>query len=165
MIRSLPNYGSAFNKNNTINSISIGTIGADILDNRITSIDFKNQTISLYNERPLWMDTLSNFQSFDFKGRRFMLPANVGEKDLTLLFDTGCSSFGLITSKNRFDRYTDKNTPEITYDGNRFGDSFLIHHKSTHRRIAFGGVTLDLKRVSYVDMTDGLVTNYLRRAF
>jgi len=77
MIKTLPDYGSSFDKSDTINRISIGTIGADMLDNHITSIDFKNQTISIYQKRPLWMDTLSNFSPFEYKGRRFMLPANI----------------------------------------------------------------------------------------
>ena len=70
MIKILDNYGNSFDKNDTISNIKIGTLGSDFLDNYITAIDFKNQNIQFYTERPDWMLNLSNFQSFDFKGRR-----------------------------------------------------------------------------------------------
>lgn len=152
MIKILENYGSSFNKNDTINKIVLGTLGADFMDKRITLVDFKNQFIQIYNERPKWMVALTNFKPFNFKGRRFMLPAKIDGKKLELFYDSGSSAFGLITSKNRYDNYTDKVIKEIEYDANRFGDALPIHHKPTDMILEIGSVDLGLKRVSYVDM-------------
>lgn len=152
MIEILENYGSTFSANDTISKIKIGTIGTDIMDQRITEIDFKNQKIQYYDERPKWMEVLPDFKPFSFKGRRLMLPAEIKGKNLELFYDSGCSAFGLITSKNRYDNFTEKAAKEITYDGNRFGESLTLHHKDSEESIAIGTVNLMLKRISYIDM-------------
>jgi hypothetical protein len=152
MIKILENYGNTFTKKDTISRIKIATIGSDMMDNRITVIDFKNQYIRFYNERPEWMINLPKFQHFDYKGRRFMLPATINGKELELYYDSGSSAFGLITSKTRYDKFTNVATKEINYNANRWGDALPIRHKSTQRKITIGGSDLDLKRVSYVDM-------------
>jgi len=150
-IHILEDYGESFPKNDTISKISIGTIGTDFMDNRITMIDFKNKTIQFYSERPNWMNSLTNFKPFDFAGRRFMLPAIIDGNKLELFYDSGSSCFGLITSKNRYDKYTDKNVEEIKFNANRFGDPIPIHHKYTDKTIQIGSAHLDLQRISYVN--------------
>jgi len=135
----------------SINPINIGTIGTDFMDGRITVIDFKKQTILFYKERPKWMKDLTNFQSFAFKGRRLMLPATINQKELKLFYDTGTSAFGLITTKDRFDAYTDKDSREINYDANSWGDAIPIRHKKTSKIMNIGNSNLSLKRISYVD--------------
>jgi len=148
----LENYGSSFEKSDTITKIKLGTLGADFMANKITMIDFKSQIIQIFDERPEWMDTLPKFQKFDFEGRRFMLPAEIKGKKIDLFYDSGSSAFGLITSKNRYKKFTNKNQKEIKHDANRFGESLSINHKATDAMIKTGGMDLALKRVSYVDM-------------
>lgn len=151
-IQILEDYGNSFDRNDTISEIKIGTVGADFMDERITLIDFKNQFIQVYKQRPSWMGPLPNFKPFDFKGRRFMLPAKIDGEELELFYDSGSSAFGLITSKNRYDSYTNKNFKEIKYNANKWGDALPIYHKDTDRLLEIGGANLGLKRVSYVDM-------------
>jgi len=151
-VRILEDYGESFNVSDTINEIIIGTIGADFLHNRIAVINFKSQFLQLYTKRPNWMNALTTFKPFSFKGRRFMLPAKIDGSALELFYDSGSSGFGLITTKNRYDKLTDKSTEEYIFDANRFGDPIPIHYKYTEKRIEIGGVNLDLKSVSYVNM-------------
>lgn len=152
MIQILENYGNLIDQKDTTRAVKIGTIGADFMDQRITLIDFKNEVIQVYNERPHWMSSLPGFQAFAFEGRRFMLPTQIAGKELELFYDSGSSAFGLITSKKRFDDYTDKNEEEVKYDGNRLDESLTIHHKSSNEIMEIGHATLPLKRISYVDI-------------
>lgn len=161
----LENYGNIFTANDTIREIKLGTIGSDFLDKKITEIDFKNQKIQVYDERPKWMASLPDFKPFSFKGRRLMLPAKIMGKNLELFYDSGCSAFGLITSKNRYDRYTNTSIKEITYEGNRFGESLTLHHKDSDESITIGNDSLKLRRISYVDMYtpfQGLMTPFTK---
>lgn len=165
MIEIFKGYGDTFNKHDTINPINLGTLGADFMDKKITVIDFKNQLIQSYDERPNWMNNLGDFASFDFKGRRFMLPAVINDKVLELFYDSGASTFGLITTKNRYDRYTDESQEEIRYNANKFGDPIPICHRSSTTTMEIGNSNLNLKRVSYVDMYanyQGLMTPFTR---
>lgn len=152
MIRILVDYGNTFNKNDTISKIGIGTIGSDFIKDRITAIDFKNQTLELYNERTEWMKTLPKFKPFDFTGRRIMLPVTINEKDYELFYDSGCSAFGLITIKSRFDKYSDESTEVIAYNAKSWDSSIPITSKTTNQLISFGDTELSLKRVSFIDM-------------
>lgn len=152
MIEIMENYGTPFKSHDSTNAIKLGTLGADFMDGRITLIDFKNKYLEFYTERPAWMKSLTGFKPFDFAGRRFMLPAIINEVSLELFYDSGASAFGLITSKNRYQDYTDENEPEIQYEGNRFGESLNIHHKRTDARLEIGNANLPLTRISYIDM-------------
>ena len=152
MIEILPDYGKAFEPTDTIKGIKIGSIGADFMDQQITLIDFKNQFIRLYKQRPKWMSSLSGFEPFDFKGRRFMLPSKIGNKKLELFYDSGSSAFGLITSKHRYKKYSNKNIEEIKYGANSWGNTLNICHKATDEMMEIGGAGLELQRISYVDM-------------
>ncbi|GGI57668.1 hypothetical protein [Winogradskyella haliclonae] len=165
MIRILENYGNSFDKTDTISNLNIGTIGSDFITNRITSIDFKNQTLELYEQRPKWMKTKSEFKPFDFTGRRIMLPVVIDNKDYELFYDSGCSAFGLITIKSRFDKYTDENTEAIAYNAKSWNSSIAITSKVSNKRFKIGNTELSLKRVSHVDMYNAiqpLVTPFTR---
>ena len=151
----LEDYGKAFDISDTTTMFNIGTIGADLIVDKITMIDFKNQVIELYEERPEWMSSLATFVPFDFKGRRCILPATIDGKDMELFYDSGSSSFGLITSKNRYDKYTDEQIEEIQFDANSWGSTIPIRHKSTNMAFSIGGSELNLRKVSYVEMYTG----------
>jgi len=152
MIEILEGYGNTFDKNDTINAINLGTLGADFMDKKITVIDFKNQFIQSYDKRPKWMNSLGDFKSFDFKGRRFMLPVIINDDELELFYDSGASAFGIITTKNRYDKFTNESQEEIRYNANKFGDPIPICHRSTKTKMEIGNSILNLKRASYVDM-------------
>lgn len=152
MIKIYSNYGISFDENDTIKAVSIGTLGSDFIVDRITSIDFKNQKIQIFNKKPYWMSSLSGFRKFDFTGRRIMLPVKVNDKEYEFLYDSGCSAFGLITIKSRFEDYTDKNINEIKYDAKSWEKSLPIKSKTSDKIFTFGTVNLQIKRVSYVEM-------------
>ncbi len=165
MIRILPNYGNSFEKNDTVASIGLGTLGSDFIHNRILEMDFKNQRLQLYNERPQWMQKLPNFVPFDFTGRRVMLPVILNGKAYEFLYDSGASAFGLITTKNRFNRYTEESTKEVNYDANGWGNSIPMRSKVSDMMFTIGNAMLNLKRVTYVDMYTGvqkLITPFTR---
>lgn len=76
----------------------IGTIGADILENRKTLINFKDSFISLN-----LMKTPSSFQNnlvdFEFKKRKIILKGFLKGQQENFLFDSGTSAYELLTSK------------------------------------------------------------------
>ena len=148
--------GAEVDLNDTTKAIRLGTIGTDLMGQKITLIDFKNQQLQFFDKRPEWMDELGAFQSFDFKGRRLMLPAKIQGKALELFYDSGCSAFGLLTSKNRYDQYTNESDREIHYSANSFGASIPVFHKTSSESMEIGNTTLSLRRVSYVDWHDRL---------
>ena len=151
MILIYENYGNVISEIDTSRIINVGTIGSDLLAERITAINFRNKEIQLFDTRPEWMLSRVDFKPFDFKGRRLMLPAEIRKKKLELFYDTGSSSFGLITNKYRFDRNTEKDSAELKLAGNSWGESIPIVHKNTVQTIEIGGGSRPLVRISYID--------------
>ncbi|MAD96478.1 MAG: hypothetical protein CMB99_04040 [Flavobacteriaceae bacterium] len=153
MVKIYPNYGTTFSQTNEPKgNILIGTLGSDILVNRITAIDFKNQTLQFFENSPEWMTNSSGFHPFDFPGRRIMLPVQIDGKEYEFLYDSGCSAFGLITTKNRFERYTDEASPLISYAAKSWTDKIDINTKISNHPFMIGGAKLTLNRVSFVNM-------------
>ncbi|MEL7122364.1 MAG: hypothetical protein AAFO07_23160 [Bacteroidota bacterium] len=148
------NNGSTIDFADTSKWHRLGTLGTDIMADKITVIDFVNNTIEFYEERPAWMANLSGFQDFDFRGRRFMLPASIQGKEMELFYDSGSSAFGLLTSKNRFDAYTDPEVEEINYSANSHGKSIPVHHKPSDEMMLIGNEEVSLNRISYVEWHD-----------
>ena len=134
----------------------IGSIGADFIDDVVFAIDFPAETIWLFRQRPASFESLGSFTPFEFKARRVMLPTKIDGKQMQVFWDSGCSSFGLFTSKYHFDRYADENSNGIEFKVNRFGEKVPAHHKPCSLSAIFGDVVVPLKRVSYVQTCVGL---------
>ena len=134
----------------------IGSIGADFADNVVIAIDFPAEHIHLFRERPKSFAALGSFSPFEFNSRRIMLPTTIDGEDMQVFWDSGCSSFGLFTSKYHFDRYADKDESGIEFGANRFGSSVPAHHKPCSLVATFGETLVPLKRVSYVQAYAGL---------
>ena len=132
--------------------IKIGTIGADWLDQKVVHIDFINQEIAWFDQRPAWMEDIAGWKAFTFNGRRFMLPTTIEGKVYDLFYDSGSSAFGLITTHSRYQRYAKPEEPEIAYNANSWGNPIYVHHKATDLEVEIGGAQVPMRRVSYVNM-------------
>lgn len=130
----------------------IGSFGADFLDQKVCEIDFAANEIRLHRERSEEINALGNFSSFKFQGRRIILPVKIDGSDVEVFYDSGCSAFGLLTSKFQYDRLTNPNDQEISHGSNRHGQTVPIHHKTSDLRIQFGEADLSIKRVSYAEL-------------
>lgn len=136
--------------------ITIGTIGTDFIDKRVIAIDFPARRIRMYDQRSQSLQAMGTFIPFDFKGRRILFPATIDGRDHNLLYDSGCSAFGILTSRYYFDQYTDPAADIITYNANRHGDAVPVHHRACELPIQFGATELSSRRVSYVDLYGGV---------
>ena len=146
------NYGRTFEVTDSLRAIKLGTLGTDFMAGKICSIDFKNGKMEIYHELPQWMEDSLHFEPFSFAGRRMMLPAVLDGKKHDLFYDSGSSAFGLITTKGRFEDYSEEGSDLIRYETNSWGNSIPICHKETAMQMDMGGATLPLARVSYIDM-------------
>ncbi|MEM8735486.1 MAG: hypothetical protein AAGG44_14730 [Planctomycetota bacterium] len=127
----------------------IGSIGADFIDERVCAFDFPSQKLHLFKQKTPELKMLGAFGDFRFPGRRIMLPAEVEGTEMELLYDSGCSPFGLFTSKYHFDRYGDEDAQELSLNENSFGNAVPVHHKPCSLPVRFGDVEVPIERVSY----------------
>lgn len=76
----------------------IGTLGADMIDGRVASIDYPGRTITLSQDIPHQGDPVK-MVDFMYAYRRVLLPAKIKGRETLLYFDTGSSMFELLASK------------------------------------------------------------------
>ncbi|MFN3189435.1 MAG: hypothetical protein ACE361_02845 [Aureliella sp.] len=136
----------------------IGSLGADFLDQKVCEIDFPAKEIRFHAGRSEELDGLGTYTPFRFKGRRIMLPTKINGFEAEVFYDSGCSAFGLLTSKYFYDRLTDANVQELAFGANRHGSSVPIHHKHSDLPIEFGETELSIQRISYAELYSFLQT-------
>jgi len=152
----IENVGREIDLSDTTQSVRIGTIGTDLMEDKVTLINFMERLISIHDKRPSQLVGYDGLQPFDFKGRRLMLPSKIDGKQQTLLYDSGTSAFGLVTSKHRYKKWSRSQELEYSDQFNMNGKKVFIHHKKSDSKIQIGSADLDLQRVSYVDIYSNL---------
>lgn len=86
----------------------IGTIGSDVLQNKIVQIDYQNQEITFIDG----VDTnLFEFHPMNLSYGRPVLALVTGEMRYSFIFDTGSSLFELWTTKKIWKKIAFKNSP------------------------------------------------------
>ncbi len=154
----LINYGEKldFAKPDAINII--GTIGTDLLEKRITTLDFKHNSCSFTENLPT-----TGFVDFEFKKRRIILPARLQNKNLQLLYDSGSSNYELITSQEDWKNYRNKGGRIKTEKGNSWGNPLKVITAPASQTIQIGQTDMALTEVTYVEGTSAM-QNFLMRS-
>jgi hypothetical protein len=96
------NYGESVDLTTITDSseVQIGTIGADLFQNKVLIIDYPNQRFAICNSLPnFYKDALIDIE-LDNSGR-VILPMIFKNKKYKLLFDNGSSMFPLLVSDNK----------------------------------------------------------------
>ncbi|MFK7817204.1 MAG: hypothetical protein AB8G99_00675 [Planctomycetaceae bacterium] len=139
----------------------IGTIGADFLDQKVCEIDFPGKQLRLHSNRPKKFDG-ATFTPFAFKGRRIILPVRVAGGDEHVFWDSGCSSFGLLTSAYYYHKLTDADVEETRFNANRHGDPVFIHRRESAQPIEFGSTSCSIKNIAYANLYEAAQTAFGR---
>jgi len=128
----------------------IGTIGADILENRKSLINFKENFILLnLIEEPASFQ--NNLENFEFKKRKIIIKAFLKGKEEKFLFDSGTSAYELLTSKEVWHELklsNGKTTIEKSQSWKRVLTTYTANCK---QNIIFDNQKIPLKNVTYVE--------------
>lgn len=153
----LLDYGANANFQDAHVKNIIGTIGTDLLEKRIITLDFANNQCSFVKNLPE-----IGFSDFEFKKRKILIPAKIDQKDLKLMYDSGTSSYELITNKDNWQQYKIKNSSTKKEKGNSWGKSLDVISSPANKEILFGGTRLKLQEVTYVEGTSALQNALMR---
>lgn len=106
----LGDYGYTFNIDNPKDTFSIGTIGADLFQNKVLIIDYPKQQFAICDTIPAEFKCLLTDITLDRAGR-VVLPMKIRNHDYRILFDNGSSLFPLITLAKNINYYS--NSPDL----------------------------------------------------
>lgn len=153
------NYGEEISFDNPNAENSIGTIGTDLLEKRITVLDFKNNQCSFIEKIQE-----NDFSDFEFKKRKILIPSIIENENLKLLYDSGTSGYELITTKEIWQQYRLKNSVLKTEKGNSWGNTLHVYSASAKKKIQFDKLILNLSEVTYIEGTSDLQKFLMKRS-
>jgi len=133
------NYGEPITrkKNASVSENSLGTIGADIVQNKLLVINFPNQTISFFDSTNSTLENYFSFIKCKIENNRIMVPIMVNGKTHYFMYDTGSSLFPMMTSFNNWKEITTQKIND-TLSVTNFGNPVIMVGSNSSKEINIG---------------------------
>ncbi len=136
--------------NNTDTHKIIGTIGADILENRKTIINFKENFIVLNLAKEPKKFKGKSFD-FKFKKRKIIIPGLLNGNKEKFLFDSGTSAYELLTNEEIWEKLKLPNSKiKIEKSEQSWNRILTTYTSNCNQSIQFSDKKLKLANVTYV---------------
>jgi hypothetical protein len=139
----------------------IGTLGSDLIDGRVLHIDYPGRRLLLYDSIPADMLPELQLHDFIFAARRILLPATLLNSNIMLMFDTGSSGFGLLTSKENCLQLAKPGSKPVVDTVNSWGRPLAIYTLPGNDSIAVAGHRLPLPQVSWAEGVSAAQVNQM----
>lgn len=127
----------------------IGTIGVDLLEDRVLTVDFKAMRLSVGIAAT---PATTQWSPMTIKSRWVLLDATLEGKPTKLLLDTGSSAFALLIDKARWSELTTGQDAE-SFPVNSWGKKLMAHTAPTKARVVIGGLDTPLGDATYIEGT------------
>jgi hypothetical protein len=159
------NFGEKLNLDEqTLNgTFHLGTVGADIFQNKVLIIDYPNQQFAICDNVPkFYQQSLTDIE-LDVEGR-VLLPMQLKGKKYKLLFDNGSSLFPLLVTDDKINNFATL-PPSDTFKGYAWGkqftaigrplnDSFVIANQTFYKTTVYADYRKEYRTNKY-DATTG----------
>lgn len=142
-------HGSSIDWINPASLNIIGTIGADLVEQKITVIDFE-QGLIFFGDSTTLIDSQFKFVNLIFKKRRILLPAEILGKKYDLLYDSGTSAFALITSEDMWKTLSTDGADVIETKAKSSGRTLTTYTTKSDHYVQFSSVELKLNEVTFI---------------
>jgi hypothetical protein len=127
----------------------IGTIGADFIDNRSILINYPKQYIEMNSTIPARRK--AEAADFTYMQRNIMFPVTVRGKKTMLYFDTGSSSYELLTSRDIAESFAEPGASATKSTALSWGNTLYVYSLPTTDSIEITSQKLPITKVSYVE--------------
>lgn len=124
----------------------IGTLGADILEKRVVTMDFVQERCHFTEEAPS-----AYWESLSFNKRKLLFEARINERALNLLFDSGSSGYQWITDKKNWEQARVPQAAVREEKGNSWGRTLTVYTSAAQGDITMGQTQVPLREVTYVE--------------
>lgn len=129
----------------------IGTIGADFIDGRVIMIDYPGRSIYNGIATPPHVRLPQSLTDFYYAGRSVLLPAVIEGKRTMLYFDTGSSSFELITDKKTAESLAAANAVPAQYPVTSWNRILTANVIAATGSVVIASQTIKLNKVTYME--------------
>ena len=144
------NFGEEILKDSLLSKTPkhIGTIGADMFQNKVLILDYKLKRFAMSNSLPVEYEGLPSV-GFEIVDDIIKLPFNIDGKKCKLMFDTGSSPFELVTSKAKALEISDSVIIDSLSGPLWWGNEITFYGMRVNKPIEFGEEILKSTTVYY----------------
>ncbi len=146
----------SINWQNSNKPLRVGTIGADICIGKILIIDYQNQRMAFRDKLPVEYSGKINFIDCEVVfENKVIFPLKIGDELRNVLFDTGASSWELVTRKKDWKKIS----TQVSIDsimGYSWGDKHYVIGSKLLPEIYMGNIKLstDTSKCYYTNRSD-----------
>lgn len=140
----------------------IGTIGTDLIDNKVAIIDYPGRQLVIADSlhAALRHETLSNFM---YVRRSILLPANLKDNTVMLYFDSGSSMFELLTSKTNAESMAAPGNTVISTNVKSWDKYVTVTSIASNDSITISNKRIPVHYVTYIEgVSNSQVTQMLQ---
>lgn len=140
----------------------IGTLGADLLENKVIIIDYPRKRLFMGDSLPTHLQQ-TPLTSFLFAMRRILLPAAIKGKNTILYFDTGSSAFELLTDKATCHQLASGSSEPVQYPVQSWGKTLTANTITTSDSIMVGRLTIPVRHATWMEgVSDAQVSQMMK---
>lgn len=129
----------------------IGTLGADMFNNKILIIDYPNKRMCVLDSLDSHWKKRTTFVDAKSNNGRLHIPLTVAKKTHWFLFDTGASLFPINTHKELWTSLVDQTAKTDTIIANSWGEKVKFYGRPIKEKIYLGKRKLDNDYAWYND--------------
>lgn len=128
----------------------IGTIGADILEDRKTAINLKEGQVA-FNllEKP--KEFKNNLSDFKFKKRKIIIKAFLNGNEEKFIYDSGTSAYELLTNKEIWQQLKSPNSKVIIEKAKSWENTLTSYTANCKNKLLLNSKEIPLNEVTYVE--------------
>lgn len=128
----------------------IGTMGADILEDRKTIINFKENYVVL-NVSNVPQNFKNNLIDFKFKKRKIVIPGFLKCEERKFLYDSGTSAYELLTYKEEWQSLKSINSKVKIEKSRSWNDILTTYTANCRENIQFKNTKIPVNEITYVE--------------
>ena len=136
---------------NSKSPIRIGTLGADIIDQKLTIFDFVNHQC-FFGEKVPYTNQKMDFHPLKFRMRKVMIPAVIENRKGNLIHDSGTSGFELITNKKTWKKLAKEGAKaQETFKVKSWKRELTAYNIASEANVSFKASDIPLNKVTYIE--------------
>ena len=128
----------------------IGTIGADILEDRKTAINLKGSQVA-FNLLKKPKEFKNNFSDFKFKKRKIIIKAFLNGNEEKFIYDSGTSAYELLTNKEIWKQLKSPNSKVVVEKAKSWENTLTSYTANCKNKLLLNSKEIPLNEVTYVE--------------
>jgi hypothetical protein len=129
----------------------IGTLGVDVIENKVLVMDYPGKKLIIANQIPAYLNARMTPAKFMFISNSILLPVVIKEKRVMLYFDSGSSAYELLTNKATALALSTPNSEPVTQQVRSMDKMLTAIIYPTKDSITIASQKLPIKRATYIE--------------